>query len=642
MPGTLGCGCPSCAAGPQRREHAGEGLDGLPGTKPVWSLPQIVDALTRWDARWPGEVLYSFYGTTPAHLAGESDWNGFVSFSPEQRAAARDVFAMIAEIANITFREVPDDGSWPGAANPRFTFSTSLSTPQYFTAYAAVDWSKGLDLGDRHAFHTAELMFNAHRWDDVTLGLRPYAVLIHEIMHGLGVPHPGEYNRTADEPITYAQHADYAQDSTQFTLMSYFGAATTGANHAGTYGQTPLLHDIAALQALHGPNMNTRAGDTVYGYDSNAGRTAYDFGLNLRPVLAIWDGGGVDTLNFSGTWQAVRADLGEGMFSDAFGMTNNISIGFGTVIENAIGGSAGDLLRGNAVANALLGAGGNDQLEGGGGDDVLTGGAGDDQLAGGVGWDTASYADASAGLTLDMRSGVIVSWMGTDTLDGVEHLVGTRFSDLMIGDTGSNRLDGGLGDDLLRGGLGDDVLVGGAGWDVADYSDATTGLTIDLGSAAQVTWMGTDTLQDIEIVRGSRYNDFLVGSAGVNWLDAGEGDDILLGNAGSDTLTGGWGADRFVFRAAADSSGGARDIITDFDRSSDLIDLSQIDADVHAAGDQGFTFGWSFTGQAGQAVLTYDPGSNLSTFQADVDGDGAADFVLTIAGDAGTGWGWLL
>jgi hypothetical protein len=80
----------------------------------------------------------------------------------------------------------------------------------------------------------------------------------------------------------------------------------------------------------------------------------------------------------------------------------------------------------------------------------------------------------------------------------------------------------------------------------------------------------------------------------------------------------------------------------DFDNTADLIDLSQIDANANLAGDQAFTFGWSLTGQAGQAVLAYDAGANLSTFQGDVNGDGAADFMLSISGNAGTGWGWVL
>ena len=67
-----------------------------------------------------------------------------------------------------------------------------------------------------------------------------------------------------------------------------------------------------------------------------------------------------------------------------------MSIARGTIIENAIGGSAGDQLIGNDVANVLTGNGGNDTLIGNGGDDFLVGGAGADTLTGGAGSDTFS------------------------------------------------------------------------------------------------------------------------------------------------------------------------------------------------------------------------------------------------------------
>jgi Ca2+-binding RTX toxin-like protein len=49
-----------------------------------------------------------------------------------------------------------------------------------------------------------------------------------------------------------------------------------------------------------------------------------------------------------------------------------------TTIENAIGGSARDLLWGNEVANVLNGMGGDDVIRGFGGNDTLYGGAGKD------------------------------------------------------------------------------------------------------------------------------------------------------------------------------------------------------------------------------------------------------------------------
>ncbi len=61
-----------------------------------------------------------------------------------------------------------------------------------------------------------------------------------------------------------------------------------------------------------------------------------------------------------------------------------------------------DLIRGLAGNDLLNGGGGADTLDGGDGNDTLIGGAGADALIGGAGNDTASYADATAGVTADL------------------------------------------------------------------------------------------------------------------------------------------------------------------------------------------------------------------------------------------------
>ena len=62
-------------------------------------------------------------------------------------------------------------------------------------------------------------------------------------------------------------------------------------------------------------------------------------------------------------------------------------------------------------------------------------------------------------------------------------------------------------------------------------------------------------------------------------LDGGAGNDTLVGGRGTDTLTGGAGADLFRFLTNQDSGVGlARDVITDFEKGSDKIDLSALTA----------------------------------------------------------------
>ena len=76
------------------------------------------------------------------------------------------------------------------------------------------------------------------------------------------------------------------------------------------------------------------------------------------------------------------------------------------------------------------------------------------------------------------------------------------------------------------------------------------------------------------------------------------------------------------------------DTIMDLD-SLDTIDLSRIDADVTAAGEQAFVFVDSFSGAAGEATLRYDPPryGTITMLDLDINGDSAADIRIELVGD---------
>ena len=61
---------------------------------------------------------------------------------------------------------------------------------------------------------------------------------------------------------------------------------------------------------------------------------------------------------------------------------------------------------------------------------------------------------------------------------------------------------------------------------------------------------GTDTLRNIEGIRGSDFDDTLTGDAAANLIEGGDGDDLLTGNAGDDTLDGGAGSNTLDYSAA--------------------------------------------------------------------------------------------
>jgi len=135
-------------------------------------------------------------------------------------------------------------------------------------------------------------------------------------------------------------------------------------------------------------------------------------------------------------------------------------------------------------------------------------------------------------------------------------------------------------------------------------------------------------------LEGGEGDDSLRGGSGTDQLFGGDGEDVLYGGIGRDTLTGGADADRFVFAATAETPAGAnRDVITDFEKGLDLIDLSRIDARVtNTTADDVFTFigTAAFGNVAGQ--LRYAIAGGNTTIAFDTDGNGLADGEIRLTG----------
>jgi len=97
-------------------------------------------------------------------------------------------------------------------------------------------------------------------------------------------------------------------------------------------------------------------------------------------------------------------------------------------------------------------------------------------------------------------------------------------------------------------------------------------------------------------------------------------------------LRGEFGTDTFLYKNVSDSRGSAADSITDFESlDNDVIDLSAIDANTGAGGNQAFSFIGTngFSGHAGE--LRFQVAGVLTEVQGDVNGDGTADLRIVLA-----------
>lgn len=253
---------------------------------------------------------------------------------------------------------------------------------------------------------------------------------------------------------------------------------------------------------------------------------------------------------------------------------------------------------------------GDDSVSTGNGDDVLRGGFGRDSLDGGGGRNRLFGDEGNDTLNMSAASsGLVDGGAGKDTLiasGDVDLLKGVGF-----GSTGDRIIVSGIENvtvNLVREGSvvrGDDrsnVLNGG-------------------GSIYGATYSGEGGV------------DRITGGDGADRLRGGDGNDILNGGFGADILAGDKGADLFVFSDDERGRAPPTDRISDFTaREGDRIDLTGIDANTNNEVFDSFRFigKKAFSDRAGE--LRYEVRGETTTVEGDLDGDGRADFRISLSG----------
>ena len=242
-------------------------------------------------------------------------------------------------------------------------------------------------------------------------------------------------------------------------------------------------------------------------------------------------------------------------------------------------GAGDDLVCGEGGDDFIFGEDGNDQLDGGAGNDSLAGGAGDDRIIGGDGLDLVAFFDAPGPVTASLATGTATG-EGTDTLDGLEALIGGPFNDTLTGDASDFN--------ALAGGPGDDVLDGGPGFDGVLFSTGPITASLAAGTA---TGEGNDTLRNIEGLEGTSGDDNFTGDDGTNVLDGRDGNDTLRGLGGSDLLQGDAQFDQHPGNDRLDGGAGddylqpspGNDVLDGGPGRMDLVDFSQMPSGVNAS-----------------------------------------------------------
>jgi serralysin len=498
---------------------------------------QTTDGLL-FGTAWDGPITYAFPTASSDYSYTGEPTNVFGTVSTLQQNAAK--FALDTAFGPAAndgfsvegFTNVTISGGSNTTATLRFAETNGSGTAHaYFPTTAAV----GGDVWFGRSFDYRSPVAGNYAW----------ATMLHEIGHALGLKHGHE---TQNGFPTLPSNTD----SMEYSIMTYRsnvgGHTNYYANEEFGYAQSYMMYDIAALQKMYGADFSTNSGNTVYKWNPNSGDTlvngqiAIDAGGN-RIFATIWDGGGSDTYDLSAYTTGLSIDLRPGFYSkfsavqlaklsfetDSFARGNIFnSLLFNgdlrSLIENAKGGSGSDTIRGNQGTNALVGNDGNDilygydgndklyggaghdALAGGNGNDVLTGSAGGDKLIGGAGTDTASYADANAGVRASLaNSSINIGNAGGDTYSSIENLLGSAFNDRLIGNSAVNKLSGGRGNDTITGGGGADdfAFATGFGRDtITDFENNIDDIdlrTYNFSSVNSVLSKSTQVGADVQI-----------------------------------------------------------------------------------------------------------------------------------------------
>ncbi|MFN7572238.1 MAG: tandem-95 repeat protein, partial [Betaproteobacteria bacterium] len=267
--------------------------------------------------------------------------------------------------------------------------------------------------------------------------------------------------------------------------------------------------------------------DTVYGgagSDSFLGSAGDDI-LDGGAILDRINYTDQNTVGYLNSTAAVTVNLAVGTAVDGQGGTDTL------INVNWVAGSGlADTLTGSAALWL-------EQFDGGVGDDTIDGGAISDTLNQ-ENNNRVRYTGTGSAVTVDLAAGTASGGGGNDRLININQVRGGNLADVLRGSDSTLT-------EQFEGGAGNDSIDGRGGIDLARYDNAPGAVTVNLAPGIAYDGQGgTDTLTNIEGVRGSAFNDTLLGGNAANGTGSSDGLEIFQGQGGNDWIDGGTGYDR--------------------------------------------------------------------------------------------------
>jgi len=344
---------------------------------------------------------YFFPSTLPTYDTDSDNAKGFTAFSSTQKTRTVTALNYISTLVDMSFTE-------KATASGLNTLSFATNNQTGSGGYAQLPSS---------SFSGSDLFLNIADYN-TTLSDGTYGAytLMHELGHALGLKHPFD-EKDSFGNVETPPYLQGSEDSTTWTYLSY---NESSSEYYLRY--SPL--DIAALQYLYGPSKSARAGNDSYKISSSSANF-------------IWDGAGTDQIDASQAYQATTIYLTPGYWgylgsnkTSTITSSGQITVNFGTMIENLIGSNYDDYLYGNEVENKIEGGAGNDSIEGWDGADTLIGGAGNDTLFGGTGNDSIEGGDGNDTLVVSgLFSNYIVRYDSSTLSYSIEGMSGNDGKD---------------------------------------------------------------------------------------------------------------------------------------------------------------------------------------------------------------------